>query len=402
MNFKEYINTLKKIHFKNIILYIIGILVVGIISFCAMMSVYIEDINNQVNLSIEKYGTNDLYQLCKIANCNKIDIKNDNYEGFYITKNKTLILYDKKNNINNNYKHLYNNIYKYNNNLVLYNKNLNAYFVLDTNKLINMYLNVIIIFIPLSLLAFLLPFLKTLKDEKSNSMLLLAGNEALLSSKTMITIAENIHHELNTPLEVIDNKIIKIYESLDLETKNKLKKDFDYIKIASEQIYGVLSKMKEYKHLRYSNGNKTIKDIINGSFKIISLSNTNFEYKVDENLKDYKLNPNKIKNADLLSIMINHIKNSLEANATIIYVIVDKVQEKYIYIRIIDNGNGVPEHIKKDMFKPNLSSKGSVGDIRGNGMFLNKHIMKSASGDIRLIDTSSKGTTIELKVPIKY
>jgi len=398
MNFKEYFSNFKKIHFKSIILYIIGILIVGIISFSAMLSVYIEDINNQINLSIDKYGYNDLYQLCKISNSNIVDINNNMYDGVYIKKHNQIFV-GKPNHYK--YKHLYNNIYL-KDDLVLYNKKLNAFFILNTEKIISMYFRVIIIFIPLSLLAFFLPLFKTIKDEKSNSMLLLAGNEALLSSKTMITIAENIHHELNTPLEVIDNKIIKIYESLDNESKNKLKKDFDYIKIASEQIYGVLSKMKEYKHLRYSNGNKTIKDIIDGSFKIISLSNTNFEYNVDESLKDYKLNPNKIKNADLLSIMINHIKNSLEANATIIYVIVDKVQEKYIYIRIIDNGNGVPEHIKKDMFKPNLSSKGSVGDIRGNGMFLNKHIMKSASGDIRLIDTSSKGTTIELKVPIKY
>jgi signal transduction histidine kinase len=238
----------------------------------------------------------------------------------------------------------------------------------------------------------------------------------------MITIAENIHHELNTPLEVIDNKIEKIrkiyLDSLNLCSnticdecrsyifKNEkkmltLEEDFEFIKTSSEQIYSVLNKMKNFKHLRYSNGNKSVFDIATGGFKIINISNSNFDYYVDENLENYSLKKNSIKNAEMLSIFLNHIKNSLEANASIIKIFFVKEEPGFIIVRIIDNGNGIPENAIKHIFKPNFSTKDTDEDIRGNGMYLNKHILSSYRGNIKLIETSNKGTTLELKIPAK-
>ena len=56
----------------------------------------------------------------------------------------------------------------------------------------------------------------------------------------------------------------------------KLEKDFEYIHTAFEQMFAVLNKMKNFKSLRYSNGDKTLYDIIEGAFKIISISNSDF------------------------------------------------------------------------------------------------------------------------------
>ena len=61
--------------------------------------------------------------------------------------------------------------------------------------------------------------------------------------------------------------------------------DFEFIKTSSEQIYNILEKMKGFKHMRYSNGNKTIHDVFEGAFKIISISNTNYEHQIDDKLK---------------------------------------------------------------------------------------------------------------------
>jgi hypothetical protein len=75
----------------------------------------------------------------------------------------------------------------------------------------------------------------------------------------------------------------------------------------------VLEKTRGFKHLRYSNGNKSIFDIIDGAFKIMSISNSNFTYNIDNRLNDYKLNYKLVKdfkNADLLNIVLNHIKKS--------------------------------------------------------------------------------------------
>jgi signal transduction histidine kinase len=267
-----------------------------------------------------------------------------------------------------------------------------------------------------------MPIYNIIKKEKEELILINIGVEASLANKSMINITENIHHELNTPLEVIDNKIEKIHKELsifllqeyeiigNIDTISedriyrnkrllKLNEDFGFIKTSSEQIYAVLEKMKGFKHLRYSNGNKSIKNIIDGGFKIINISNSNFEYKVDNELENYKIGTDKLKNADFLSIILNHLKNSLEAFASKIFILFNKYENDKIYIRIIDNGNGIPEDIQKKIFTPNFSTKNSDSGIRGNGMYLNKHVLSHTGGDINLISSSKKGTTIELEIP---
>ncbi len=278
--------------------------------------------------------------------------------------------------------------------------------------------------LPILLIMLIVSISRTIREEQESKMVQTAGNEAILTNKSMIMITENIHHELNTPLEVIDNKISKInkivteflmaeeratkylnYVSPERQARNRnlvaLEEDFDFIQTSSEQIYTVLEKMKGFKHLRYSNGNKTIKSIITGGFKIINISVSNFEYTIDNKLSKYKIDNTNFKNADLLNIVLNHIKNSLEANSSKIVIAFNKFSFGYLYIRIIDNGNGIVKISKEDIFKPNFSSKSEENGIRGNGMYLNKQILKQVGGDVKLIDSTVKGTTIELKIPCK-
>jgi len=418
MSFNDIYQTTRK-HLRGVIVFLVMINIVAMLSFGLVFNNHINYINAQLNNNIVEYNEVDREQLCKISQCIKvIDIKNNKvYEP------------DRKNHLKRVDKHvcqyskIYNSLYiSDGNDIAIYNKESSSYYVLDTKKMFNEYILLMLFFIPLSLIIYLIPLIRSIKEEKEEALLMTAGSEALLANKSMINITENIHHELNTPLEVIDNKIEKIHAELsnflveeyeatehltslpeDRISRNKrlvkLNEDFEFIKTSSEQIYAVLEKMKGFKHLRYSNGNKSIKNIIDGGFKIINISNTNFDYKVDTKLAGYKIGTSKLKNADFLSIILNHLKNSLEANASKIFIMLSKEEENHIKIRIIDNGNGIPKEAQKKIFSANFSTKNSDSGIRGNGMYLNKHIIKNAGGDINLISSSPKGTTIELTVP---
>ena len=111
------------------------------------------------------------------------------------------------------------------------------------------------------------------------------------------------------------------------------------------------------------------------------------------------MNSTTFKNIDLINILINHIKNSLEANATVITAtmnIENHSLTKNIVIELKDDGNGIPKHLVKNIFEPNLSTK-AIGDtIRGNDMYLNKHIIQEAGGNITIKETSPKGTTVAI------
>ncbi len=405
-----------KTNIRNFILFFVGIIVMAIISYIVIFDSHINYLNTQINNNIFEYNEIDREQLCKIAQC--IEIEAIGIKKAYNVDNNSHLHLIKYNNYDKI--QLHNSLYLVDNQLAIFNDVSNNIFILDTKNIFLDFLNILYYFMPIALLFFSIPLIISIREEKNRSLLELASNEAILSNKSMINIAENIHHELNTPLEVIDNKIEKIsriiekiilsekeyIEKLEINDRREkdkilrdLRKDFSFIKTASEQIYTVLSKMKNFKHLRYSNGNKSIKNIIDGGFKIINISNSNFESRVDSELRKYRLEATKLKNANLLSIILNHIKNSLEANASKIFILFVKETKTSVVIRIVDNGNGIPKEVQKDIFKANFSTKENIGSIRGNGMYLNKHILTAAGGYIKLINSSNKGTTIELSIP---
>ena len=413
-------NIISKIYNKIVFLIILILFLYASIFLISSVHDINRSVDEYIYKSLKKDKKLDDLEICEIFSCIAIKNKNKNKIIYYDKNDKTNpIFFQTVHHKNTQNLHIMDNFY-FDFSLLAFSYKIDERYVyFDIRKDSKKNKTIMMLTLPLIVLFFTYVIFITIKDEKEEILIATAGNEALLANRSMINIAENIHHELNTPLEVIDNKLEKIRRSLNFylsgQTKQKnketkgsellklpnLEEDFEFIRNASEQIYTVLEKMKSFKHLRYSNGNKSIKNIIDGSFKIINLSNTNFEYKVDKKLSKFSLNGEVLKNADLLNIMLNHIKNSLEANSSKIFIILVEANAKRIKFRIIDNGNGIPPKAQKNIFKPNFSTKSVSDGIRGNGMYLNKHILKGAGGDIKLISTSNKGTTLEISLPIK-
>lgn len=251
-------------------------------------------------------------------------------------------------------------------------------------------------------LIFILMFI-TYKRQKNEFLLETIGMEAMISNQTMVLITENIHHELNTPLEVIENKIKKIEKAvlkpnIDIE---EIKKDFEFIHLGLDQVYCIVDKTKDHKSLKYSNGNKTLYDIAIGACKVLTISNSTFDFEVDNKLHNFTLSHeiSDLSNIDLLNIIINHLKNSIEANCTKILINFHSYNNNNkLELLIIDDGNGIPKKIQQEIFKPNFSTKENGNIIRGNGMYLNKFLLNSYGGEVKLIDSNSNGTIFSLAV----
>jgi len=280
---------------------------------------------------------------------------------------------------------------------------------------------------------------KSIQTEEEEKCLFKRANlEALATQSSMTILAENIHHELNSPLKVIENKINNIkklltgclsekflnYHLYDYKMFEKKIKDLnikelkcgnytlsvEYIKdlfslteTSIDQIKGVLTNMASFKQLRYSNGNKTIYELAEGASKILRvIIDHNINVDIDEKLKKFKINHSSgLKNADFLNILLNHFKNSIEANATEIKVFLENKKGNYILINIKDNGNGIPKDMINQLFSPNKSSKNNFVGLRGNGLFLNQKLLEFFGGDIRLKKTEEgEGTEFVLKIPV--
>jgi len=413
-----------KNHVKSIFIFFISVNILILTLSVIVYDQQLRYMEYNVVYNIDEYDEIDREHICGILECSEVvDLAHSKL--FKKEKRLKRIPWKEYTPI-----HLWRNVYFIDFHIAIYNKEADTYFILNNSKLL-IYISVIFfIVMPIIMILFLYPLIKSIKIEKEYAILNHVSNEALLANKSMIMITENIHHELNTPLEIIDNKIEKIHnvfndyivseyencqniEDNDLVIYNiekrqkinkrlvKLKPDFEFIKTSSEQIYNILEKMKGFKHMRYSNGNKTLTDIFESAFKIISISNSNYEYIIDEQLSNYSISSKTFRNADLLGIIINNIKNSLEASTSKFYIMINGYKKGFLKVRIIDNGSGIKKELIKKIFEPNFSTKSQDRSIRGNGMYLNKQILNQAGGDTYVVSSSSKGTTLELVIPVK-
>ena len=298
-------------------------------------------------------------------------------------------------------------IYKYSLNLKngyigLYNKKHNIIYYKKYNVT-----SFYIIFLTLTFIIILIWISKVYsivsKSEEEKYLLKATNLESLATQNSMSILTENIHHELNSPLNVIKLKFRKIIE--ELNDNDIVKNNIDLINMSLDQISTILINMSNFKSLKYSNGNKNLYEIIEGSFKMIKVVVDNeFSFTIDEKFKMYQVNHSYgLKNADVISIFINFVKNSLEANATHIDIKVENEKGEYLLINITDNGNGIPKNMRDNIFAPNKSSKEENDlNLRGNGLFLVQNLLKMFGGDVRLKKTElGEGTEFVVKIPVK-
>jgi len=278
--------------------------------------------------------------------------------------------------------------------------------------------------------------------------------ENSLESKIILSIAENLHHEIKTPLISLKNALLeynKIFEitikalknndceslkKIYLSNNNTLEncnicpyKDvefptceyYSYFELPAEQtikelrkiikssihnIFQTISITKTIKSFKNKDTKLSIYDVASQAYLIFNIiQKYKFKCNIDEKLKYCYLNG--LAPDILLNIFINHIKNSLEAkSSSISFKFIDYIEEKnkkFVLIEIIDNGHGISQKIKDKIFNLHFSSKtdNSNKKIRGVGLYLSKNILKYFGGDEWLEFTSIQGTIFRLKIPIK-
>ena len=333
---------------------------------------------------------------------------------------------------------------------VIINKDLDFLYRIDDHNLIvipeqdlifkiisNSWITINLLFISFFVIFFIHQEIQTKKRNSQQVM----GATSILREKNMQLLTENINHELNTPIAIISGLIRNLEISLSSLGMNY---SFDQIYSAIDQIKTVLERMSNFKQIKYSNGNKTLYDIVSYSANSMSIyKKYNFTINVSNDLKMFGVDNTKLNNADVLNLVTNHFKNSLEATADRIETSVKfNEAKKMLYLYIIDNGIGVrgmdgmiiPKDKYDCIFDPYWSTKnekgefifgkfndtksivkrlyikistdikiwlnpGAYGKIRGVGLYLNRQFLLDVGGDIKLIETSEKGTVFVLMLP---
>lgn len=394
---------------------------------------YLTGKQNELITNIVEYNEVDFTHLCNLSGCQQIYVADDevllrSYPG------KQYI-------VNDNIESKKDILYSTQKGIILYDdlsigfvleKALHSYFVVEYPTMTKTMIIIFGIFIILAFLLLSYTLYSLVRTIRVEDLKVLTGSHAQLTNKNIALLTENIHHEMKTPLTVIQNQVERLgefFEEISYEQctdpilicnkltakKPEIKDSFEMVNMYVGVIYAVLERMSNYKTIKYSSEDKSIYDIAHVALYTLEMYFKNkFTYLLDEELKLFYIGEG-ISNEMLLNIFINHLRNSLEANATAVHITMVKKTNTFVFLNIQDNGNGIPINIKHRIFHSNFSTKEKVMSLDfdggyskhhrehtsgdGIGLFYSKLLIVEAGGDDVLLDTDENGTTFGLKLP---
>ncbi len=213
-------------------------------------------------------------------------------------------------------------------------------------------------------------------------------------------LASILSHELNSPLLALSNSIEIIKNHCDVKRKKELR---EIIKLAENEISyirelidGLLAlnkkKLKKFKFI-------SLKSLIRETTKLLKISKKIGDVKIKINIdQDCKIYGSP---AELKQVLLNLLINSIEAmKSNGIITINAEIEGRYCVLNIKDNGPGLSEEVRDNLFEPFVFSGKKEGI--GLGLYVSYKIIERHRGQITYID-GDEGAHFVLKLPMfKY
>jgi len=288
------------------------------------------------------------------------------------------------------------------------------------------------------IIAFIL-FYNNRQKQKTNAVLsntlsnLKSTQAQLVQSEKMASLGEltaGIAHEIQNPLNFVNNFSEVSQELLDEMAEEIEKGDLEEVKELSKDIKGNLEKIKHHgkradaivkgmlAHSRSGKGEKSWTDINALAEEYLKLSyhglrakdksfNADFKTDFDPNLPKVNVVPQ-----DIGRVLLNLINNAFQACATegiekpivTVSTAQDIVQSENgsstgaIQIKVRDNGPGIPDDIKDKIFQPFFTTK-PTGQGTGLGLSLSYDIVKAQGGELKVKSDKGLGTVFTVELP---
>ena len=218
-------------------------------------------------------------------------------------------------------------------------------------------------------------------------------------------LSATVAHELNNPIEGIltYSKLIskKLKESNDKDVYSKEIEHLDLISDETNRCGKIVKDLLTFSYVDHEEFSKNdLIKIIDKSIKLIRhhLEINNIEFKKDFSVKGLliKCNPQKIQQA-LISLLINAVESMYQQEGTLTMKLT--LEGKFVIIKIIDQGLGIPPVDLPHIFEPFYTTKDKK---RGTGLGLSVvyGIIKLHKGSIEIESSTPEGTAFKITLPI--
>jgi two-component system, NtrC family, sensor kinase len=218
-------------------------------------------------------------------------------------------------------------------------------------------------------------------------------------------LSATVAHELNNPLEGIltYSKLIikKIKERNDIEANPKIIEFLNLIADEASRCGKIVKDLLLFSHRDTEQFRKN--DLIEVIDKSVMLINHHLEINNVKLIKDFPVdslevfcNPQKIQQA-MISLLINAIESMHNKGGEIKITL--QIENQNAILRIKDQGDGISQKDLPFIFEPFYTTKDSMKGT-GLGLSVVYGIIKVHNGKIEVEETSEKGTTFKIVLPI--
>ncbi|XPV75120.1 MAG: ATP-binding protein [Desulfovibrio sp.] len=229
--------------------------------------------------------------------------------------------------------------------------------------------------------------------------------------KSIGQLAAGVAHEINTPLQFIENNLVYITSALSVIRHSEEDADFhcEEVKTAIEEslsgirhIESITLALKEFAYPNYTD--PVILNINNSITNVIFITQNQWKHvaKFEEDL-----NASSLISAipgDVNQILINLVQNAIhaiEANPKKekgLILIQSHDEGNQVVITVRDNGCGIPEDNIRMIFNPFFTTK-EIGDGQGQGLAITHGLVAKHKGKISVESTIGIGTTFSITFP---
>ena len=209
-------------------------------------------------------------------------------------------------------------------------------------------------------------------------------------------MAKQVAHEIKNPLTPMRLSVQSFQKNFDVNRRGVEKKIDEFVKTLIQQIdtmSAIASAFSNFAEMPAQVGEKiNIIETTRLALKIFKEKHIIF-------ISEHKNIQVDIDRTQMVRIITNLVKNAIEACSSTEKPIVEVeiyAKKKNVFIKIKDNGVGIPKDLKNRIFEPKFTTKTSG---MGLGLGMVKNLVNSYNGNIDFESNVGKGTIFTIKFP---